>query len=44
MGLGLSISRTIVEKNKGQLNVESEVGKGSRFTVTLERCDAASKA
>ena len=37
MGLGLSISRAIVEKNKGQLSVESEVGKGSCFTITLRR-------
>jgi two-component system sensor kinase FixL len=37
MGLGLSITRAIVEKNKGQLSVESEVGKGSCFTITLSR-------
>ncbi len=36
MGLGLSISRAIVEKNKGQLSVESELGKGSCFTITLK--------
>lgn len=35
MGLGLAISRTIVKKNRGELRVESEVGKGSKFTVVL---------
>lgn len=35
MGLGLSITRAIVEKNKGALEVCSELGKGSRFTITL---------
>ena len=37
MGLGLSITRTIVEKNQGTLSVESELGKGSRFTIELTR-------
>ncbi|MFT7633506.1 MAG: two-component system sensor kinase FixL [Mariniblastus sp.] len=37
MGLGLSITRTIVEKNKGRLGVESELGAGSRFWIVL-RC------
>jgi signal transduction histidine kinase len=32
-GLGLSIVKTIVEKHKGSLNVASEVGVGSTFTV-----------
>lgn len=34
-GLGLSIARWIVEAHKGTLSVESEVGKGSTFTVML---------
>ena len=34
-GLGLSIARWIVEAHKGTLSVESEVGKGSVFTVHL---------
>jgi two-component system sensor histidine kinase ResE len=34
-GLGLSIARWIVEAHKGTLSVESEVGKGSTFTVAL---------
>jgi len=37
LGLGLSITREIVEKNKGSLSVESEVGKGSRFGIQLKR-------
>jgi signal transduction histidine kinase len=35
LGLGLAISRAILEKNKGSLNVQSEPGKGSTFTVRL---------
>jgi signal transduction histidine kinase len=34
-GLGLSVSLGIVERHGGQLLVESEVGKGSVFTVCL---------
>lgn len=34
-GLGLSIVRRIVEKMGGQVGVESEPGKGSRFCFTL---------
>ena len=36
MGLGLSITRAIVEKNAGELTVESEVGKGSHFKIALK--------
>ena len=36
MGLGLSISRAIVEKNKGQLSVESELGQGKLFHDYVE--------
>jgi signal transduction histidine kinase len=34
-GLGLSISQQIVEEHGGRIDVASEVGRGSRFTVRL---------
>lgn len=35
IGLGLALSNAILEKNRGTLNVVSEVGHGSTFTVGL---------
>jgi two-component system sensor kinase FixL len=37
MGLGLSITRAIAEKNKGTLAVTSELNKGSCFSIQLQK-------
>jgi len=37
LGLGLWIARSLVEAHGGRLSVESKVGEGSTFTVTLPR-------
>lgn len=34
-GLGLAISKDFLEVHNGKIEVESEVGKGSKFTITL---------
>ncbi len=36
-GLGLAIVKAIVDRHKGEIQVESELGKGSKFTVSLKR-------
>lgn len=39
-GLGLSLCRRIVEAHKGRIRVESEVGKGTTFTLKLPRSES----
>jgi len=39
-GLGLSVSHEIVKQHHGEILVESEIGKGSVFTVKLPRTSA----
>ena len=35
VGLGLAISRSVVERHGGRIEVESKLGRGATFTVTL---------
>jgi signal transduction histidine kinase len=38
-GLGLAIAKEIVQAHGGQIEVKSQVGKGSRFSFTLQKAD-----
>jgi signal transduction histidine kinase len=39
-GLGLAVSQKILREHGGELNVLSEVGRGTRFIMTWPRGDA----
>lgn len=37
IGLGLAITRQVIEQHHGTLNFTSEFGKGTMFTITLKK-------
>jgi PAS domain S-box-containing protein len=43
-GLGLSITRAILDAHQGSISVESELGQGTRFTVTVPASDPGGSA
>jgi signal transduction histidine kinase len=44
LGLGLAIARSILDKNKGSMQLVSEVGRGSTFTVRLTTAESPTDA
>ncbi len=43
-GLGMNIAYNIIQKHKGKIEVSSEVGKGTKFTITLPAENELSEA
>ena len=37
IGIGLALAKSIIENNNGYISVESEIGKGSKFTIKYIR-------
>jgi len=44
LGLGLSICQSIIEKHKGKIQVQSDPGKGSVFTIQLPEAESHQKS
>jgi two-component system NtrC family sensor kinase len=44
VGLGLAISRSILERHSGTIEVQSELGRGTTFTLTLPAQDSPTAA